>query len=108
MRNRIRHILRESTSSRFLYHNTSKMNRESIRESGLLTQKDEMGTSGIYLTDRLAMTGRYYDTWKVNVTGLDLQKDPTTEPWREGELWYVCYSDIPPKRLTLIPAEEQI
>lgn len=97
----------------FLYHMSSPDNRASIRKHGLLASKSEAaqlaaeygeeGGNGIYFSNIPSDEGRC-DIWKVNVDGLHLERDETTDHDHLGEEWWVTYSDdvVEPWRLTLV------
>lgn len=92
-----------------LYHHSPVENRESILKHGLLTMYGARrgGHEAIFLTDKPKFGGQVTDVWEVNVRGLPVQEDITTDlDYEEIEKvygnWYAIYEDIPPERLRLI------
>lgn len=58
-------------------------------------------TQGIYFTDNREDIDERFDMWEVDVRGLKLHPDETTD-WPEGHVWWVTYDEVGPERLRLI------
>jgi 8-oxo-dGTP pyrophosphatase MutT (NUDIX family)/RNA:NAD 2'-phosphotransferase (TPT1/KptA family)/GNAT superfamily N-acetyltransferase len=89
-----------------MYHYAGTENRASIQEHGLLGSKSSAIENAVFLDSKLTQEGKYTDTWEVNVKGLELESDWTTDisdrdEW-EGHTWWIFYGDIPPQRLKLV------
>lgn len=101
----------ESVSPTVLYHQAPANMRERIAQLGLQHPYDipsdlgvEMSndeTSGIYFTDNRGDIDKRFDMWEVDVSGLKLHPDDTTD-WPEGHVWWVTYDEVGPERLRLI------
>lgn len=97
-----------------LYHVSPIGNRESIIDHGLLLSKseasavsremgEEVEAGGIFFTNTLTHERPHmFDVWEVDVRGLELERDETTDHDHLGEQWWVCYEDISPDRLNLL------
>lgn len=106
-------IITESDSPTTLYHQSPPKMRERIGQVGLQHPcdiPDELDvpmsneeTIGIYFTNNSNDVDRKYDMWAVDVLGLVLHPDETTD-WPEGHIWWVTYDQVGPERLTLIYA----
>lgn len=94
-----------------LYHQAPPAARERIAKLGLQHPRDIPGdlgiemsndeTVGIFFTDN-PENGPRSDLWEVDVRGLHLVPDDTTD-WPEGHTWWVTYQDeVGPERLKLI------
>ena len=85
-----------------LYHHAPKSERASIQRHGLLRSKSP--AHGIFFASKATDQVRWgIDTWKVDVRGLQLERDTTTDPEDAADTWWVTYDeDISPDRLTLI------
>jgi len=89
----------------YMYHVASPENRISIEKNGLLSSKsyfydeDDGGHGGIFFHSKYV--SQYgMDTWKVDVMGLPIENDETTDT---SEEWYVLWNqDVTPDRLELI------
>jgi hypothetical protein len=94
--------------SKILYHESAKDNRESILRYGLSTRfsllheegDDQLGLT--FLTDVRPSSSESFDIWEVDVDGMSLEEDWTTDP-PEGEKWY-CTGSIPSEKIRLISA----
>jgi RNA:NAD 2'-phosphotransferase (TPT1/KptA family)/8-oxo-dGTP pyrophosphatase MutT (NUDIX family) len=89
-----------------MYHYAGTENRASIQKHGLLGSKSSAIENAVFLDSKLTEEGRYTDTWEVNVKGLELDPDWTTDitdrdEW-EGHTWWIFYGDIPLNRLKLV------
>jgi len=86
-----------------LYHFSNPMNRDSILRHGLLRSNSRAMENAIFFTDTVNPTEiGNSDVWAVNVKGLNLESDWTTEPF-DKETWYVCFEkDVEPNRIKLI------
>lgn len=93
-----------------LYHHSHPNNRQSILQHGLLKKYDanadpnDSMLGGIFFSNKPDFTTRS-DVWEVDVRGLPVEEDPTTQVPPESsadEAWYVVYQDIPPNRIKLI------
>ena len=101
-----------------MYHNSPPENRESILREGLRHSYSEAAGAaedagddpamgrGIFLDTVPSRSGNI-DTWRVDVSGLELERDDTTDisgtPEYDGHEWWVTYGDdIPPSRLKLM------
>jgi hypothetical protein len=98
---------------KYLYHETHLSNRESIRSSGLEPHKpftprigDDVYPKGVYLSQpggseygsSMHDSAHFgYDKWRVDVSGLGVQKDP--DPGHSTS-WYTP-GQIPPERMKL-------
>ena len=85
-----------------LYHFSDPANRESILSNGLLLSKSQALEGAIFLTD--TVNPKEYggsDVWSVNVDGLELEPDWTTESF-DNEEWFVIFDNVEPTRLTLL------
>ena len=93
-----------------MYHGTDSANRESIQTKGLLLAKSEAaqlgGDGAIFLSEN-----KYshhpesgIDEWAVDIRGLELFADDTTDPEDETDTWWQCFENIPPQRLKLVHA----
>lgn len=98
-----------SVTPKVVYHGSSPENRQSILQHGLLASKSDaaqLGGHGVLFFDDKLDTQKGIDEWEVNVEGLDLEPDDTTDisnnPDWEGHTWWAYYGDIPPERLKLI------
>ena len=78
-----------------LYHHSDPRVRDSILQFGLKTKFDRSGMNAIFLTDKKEGP---LDVWEVNVNGLSLEQDHTTE---EEGCW-MCFDDIPPSKIKLL------
>lgn len=93
-------------ATKTFYHQSDIKNRESIFEHGLSTKfsllhEDGDDLSGLtFLTDVMPEPSSSFDIWEVNVDGLRLERDDTTDP-PEGENWY-CTGSIPRERISLL------
>jgi hypothetical protein len=89
--------------SAVLYHFADPANRESILSNGLLRSKSQAFEGAIFFTDTVnPKEAGSSDVWEVNVDGLELEPDWTTEPF-DNEAWFVAFEqDIEPARLTLL------
>lgn len=92
-----------------MYHYTDAANRSSILKHGLLGSEARAIENGVFLDSKLTAKdseGKYTDAWAVDVRGLDVEPDWTTDiadnPEYEGHTWWVFYGDIPPSRLRLV------
>ncbi len=97
-----------------LYHSAPPEYRKRIMKLGLqhpyqmkkLRNTDHIGAeidaAGIYFTDTKPDDPRY-DTWAVDVRGLTLEPDETTD-WPYPETWWFTYDQVGPERLKLIQA----
>lgn len=88
-----------------LYHAADPAVREQIREQGLCIRFDRTGFGAVFLTDRASVTaGKGSDVWSVDVQGLSLDPDWTTDAPADGSLgvWWMSFSDIEASRLSLI------
>jgi len=99
--------LAENQIPNILYHNSSPKNRQSILTNGLRVKygSEAGGHAGIFFSNKPDFTTRS-DAWQVNVQGLDIEEDSTTQvppEYPEDEKWYACYQDIPPDRIKLLP-----
>lgn len=57
---------------------------------------------GIYFTDNATDIDDRCDLWEVDVRGLSLEPDETTD-WPEGHTWWVTYQDeVGPERVKLV------
>jgi RNA:NAD 2'-phosphotransferase (TPT1/KptA family)/8-oxo-dGTP pyrophosphatase MutT (NUDIX family)/ribosomal protein L32 len=91
-----------------MYHYAGTENRASIQKHGLLGSKSSAIENAVFLDSKLTKEGKYTDTWEVNVKGLELEPDWTTDisdrdEW-EGHTWWIFYGDIPSNRLKLVHA----
>lgn len=77
-----------------LYHHSPQRNRSSILEKGLSREYDETGMNAIFLTE-YSHGGEKSDTYCVDVSGLELEMDWTTD---EDGAW-MYFGDIPPERI---------
>jgi hypothetical protein len=101
-----------------LYHSAPTSDRDSIRKEGLLRSKshahrqamaigftpEEGPFGGIFFASKPTnQTAHGIDTWAVNVQGLHLQSDDTTDSDDAEDTWWVTYDeDVMPDRLTLL------
>ena len=91
-----------------LYHGTSRDNRDSILQRGLLRPVIEESTEGykggVFFHTVLSdedVRRESIDVWRVDVTGIELERDTTTEH-EDADPWMVAwYQDVEPWRLTL-------
>ena len=101
-----------------MYHNAPTEARESIREKGLLVfmsdaaqaarerNEPEKGLGGIFF-DTVPTTAGRFDTWQVDVSGLDIEPDETTDisgiggEWEGHEWWVLWGENVLPNRLKL-------
>lgn len=86
----------------FMFHATSRHNRDSIAKRGLLVEYDNgegYTDPGVYLSPQISPhdTG-HQDIWRVNTHGLELHDDPHAD---EGGGEKYTRTDITPDRLTL-------
>lgn len=81
-----------------MYHCSSKDNRDSIKQFGLLAGRDRTGFSALFLTDVRPAPQKHFDVWTVDTTDLELDEDFTGEP-EQGQ-WWMHYGDIGPERLS--------
>lgn len=100
-----------------LYHNTPSTHRESIWERGLLRSCSEttelareMGEEGvfggIFMSAKPSAEREGFDTWAVDVSGLDILPDETTDCPDPEDSWWVCWdADIEADRLELLNTE---
>ncbi len=101
-----------------LYHVAPTSERQSVMQHGLLRSKSyahalaaDMGIAtsddpigGIFFASK-PIHQRNFDLWEVDVRGLHLEPDDTTDPEDPEDSWWVTYEDdIPPIRLRLIDA----
>lgn len=77
-----------------LYHASPRINRESIAERGLSIGADNTGFGAIFLTDTAPPCSPLLDVYAVDIRGLDIELDTTTDA-PDGECWYAVYEDIP-------------
>lgn len=102
--------------SNILYHNSSVKNREAIFQHGLQRANSEtaelareMGEAdwqmagGIFFTDTCKPEPGI-DVWEVDISGLPLETDETTDHGHLDEHWFVDWESdvIPPSRLNLL------
>lgn len=101
-----------------LYHSAPKSERESILRHGLLRSKSETDQlaieqgedlsagpyGGIFFSTKPSDSSReFFDTWAVDVRGLHIEPDLTTDWPEDNDPWWVSWdADIPPSRLRLI------
>ena len=104
-----------------LYHSAPSSARHSIRRHGLLRSKSETHQlaieqgetdgpyGGIFFASKpIEKDSPGADLWQVDVRGLHLVPDDTTDsPWEAGgdtdDTWWVTYTeDVPPSRLKLM------
>jgi len=102
-----------------LYHYSPRENRESIMQHGLMRSSSEtaqiakeMGepnwheAGGIFFSDTYEKpeNPEAIDLWEVDVRGLNLERDETTDHDHLGEKWYVDWESesIAPERLNLL------
>lgn len=106
------------SAPRVLYHYTSRNNRDSIFQNGLLRSHSETAelakeqgepnwemAGGIFLSDAYRNPKNpAIDIWEVDTLGLPLVRDDTTDHDHLGEKWYVDWESdcIPPERLNLL------
>lgn len=87
-----------------LYHGTSKQNRQSILERGLMRfpiDDHDPHLGGIFFHTVAGLPSEYLDIWEVETAGIELERDTTTEH-DESDPWWVCWDvDITPDRLIL-------
>ena len=97
------------SQQQFMYHYTSPSNRASIMKHGLYGRSPDTGDmplhapQGIYLTTHrgaMARTGAV-DTWRVDVGGLELKKDPQEKRSLLKGSYYAPQEVIRPDRLSL-------
>lgn len=88
----------------FLFHVSPAENRASIFSSGLLASKDQTGAGAVFLTDLETSFSAEegVDQWSVDVRGLELAEDWTTDQ-EIGQFgrWWMYFGDIDPARLSL-------
>jgi hypothetical protein len=94
-----------------MYHAAPTSCRASILARGLLRSLSEAErkdfdlddsahiTGGIFLSSKKTSPSEFIDVWEVDVSGLDLYVDDTTEPLEPDDSYWVVYSDIPRSRL---------
>lgn len=93
-------------TSPILYHESPSENRESILQYGLHQRFSELYEEGedhsgmTFLSDVMPEYSRNFDVWEVDVSGLELWEDSTTEPF-PGHNWY-CTGSVPPERIKLV------
>ena len=97
-----------------MYHAAPAICRTSILARGLVKSLSEAEreafdlddsahiTGGIFLSSKKASASEFIDVWEVDVSGLDLYVDDTTEPLEPDDSYWVVYTDIPPSRLKLL------
>jgi hypothetical protein len=83
--------------SHYLYHVSSKSNRDSILTSGLCTDYDRTGMECVFLTESTDLSSGF-DLWSVRVGALDLTEDWTTD---ESGCW-MYFGSIPTDRIALL------
>ena len=92
------------------YHLSPTKNRQNILKYGLLASKGDAalmgGTGGIFF-DSVPTSDNGFDTWAVNLKGLNVEPDDTTDisnspEWTGHSWWVVWGQDISPDRLKLI------
>lgn len=95
----------------YLYHATSRDNRASILANGLIRPVIEESRSahyrgGIFFSTMPSDDSREtIDVWSVNVAGVKLERDTTTEH-DDSDPWMVAwFQDIEPWRLQLLGVE---
>ena len=102
-----------------LYHVANTEDRQSIMQHGLLRSKswahmaamergdgittDENPLGGIFFASKPSYQ-RAFDLWEVDVRGLYIEPDATTDPEYPEDTWWVTYEEITPQRLTLLHA----
>lgn len=101
----------ETVQPTVLYHQAPVAQRNRIAEIGLQHPYEipqELGvemsndeTQGIYFTDNAEDIDPRYDMWAVDVRGLALHPDETTD-WPDGHEWSVTYDQVGPERLRLV------
>jgi hypothetical protein len=100
----------------FLYHHTTISNRDGILRDGLLqsmsdaarlaTEMGMEGGSGIYFCEMRPEDDPRCDVWKVDVRGLVLAPDETTDPSDPDDVWWVHHAaDVPAWRMELLEPE---
>jgi hypothetical protein len=92
--------------SPILYHLSPSEKRLSILRLGLLARLSQAAENAVFF-DSLPTFQPGFDTWQVDVRGLAIEPDDTTDfsgtPEFKGHEWWVLYgADVPPERLTLI------
>jgi hypothetical protein len=99
-----------------VYHAAPATCRASILSQGLVTSLPEADrqafdleesahiTGGIFFSSKRPTESEFIDVWEVDVSGLDLYVDDTTEPLEPDDSYWVVYTDIPPSRLKLLHA----
>jgi len=72
-------------------------------DAALTAGADYVGGGGLFLSSTPSSSG--IDVWAVNVEGLALERDQTTDHDHLGEQWWVSYEldVIPVERLRLLP-----
>lgn len=100
-----------------LYHASNAADRESIMRDGLLRSRseahqtamdggfseDEGPFGGIFFSSKIEQRKHGIDTWQVDVRGLHIQPDDTTDPEDPDDTWWVTYDeDVSPERLKLM------
>lgn len=101
----------ENASPSTLYHQSPSNMRERIAQLGLqhpYNIPSDLGvemsndeTQGIYFTYNREDVDKRFDMWEVDVRGLTLHPDETTD-WPDGHTWWVTYDEVGPERLQLV------
>lgn len=101
----------------FLFHHTLSSNRDNILHDGLLQPLSEAaqtaasmgmeGGSGIFFCEKRPKDDPRVDIWRVDVRGLELFPDDTTEPTDSNDTWWVFHSgDIGPERMEFLQPQQ--
>jgi hypothetical protein len=96
-----------------LYHASSDANRASILQHGLDARfsdaaqtggADYRGGGGLFFSSKPSLSN--LDVYAVDVVGIPLERDQTTDHGHLDADWWVSYEvdNIPPTRLRLLPA----
>lgn len=111
----------QGTPPRILYHLTHNSDRASIMSHGLLRSMSETAQmakeegepdweayGGIFFSNQVSPEPSVIDVWEVNVTGLNLVRDETTDHEHLDEEWWVTWTDpvVEPSRLRLLTPQE--
>jgi len=81
-----------------MYHYTASENRARIRRRGLVPGR----AGGVYMATKLDPNHGTGDIWEVDVSGLRLDPDHTTDPPDPDDTWWVFWNIVKPARLRLI------
>jgi hypothetical protein len=89
-----------------MYHASPTSNRSSIQQRGLRLDASPAyqagGWGGIFFSTKKGTDAQWgIDQWRVDVRGLKLMPDETTDPEDPEDEWYYVMVDVPPSRLVL-------